>query len=284
MKIQFQILLVLFISFTLASCLPEALPTDVEQAESKLVISSQIIPNNIMVITVSRSFSALEGNQNQDDIDQYLVKNAIVVMTYNGTTDTFLSREDAPGLYFSTFRLEKENEQFNLSVFDPKTNETVTSTSTMLPRINLETVQIEAKPTQSLLDTVYNLTASFTDASINNWYVLNIINPNEVGNESVFSLDGQTTTYSILVSDKLYNTNRIEIQEEIVGYNMPDTALVMFSNISEDYFRYLDARRRGGSILASLTGEPVNHPSNVVGGYGYFNTHNPSLIQVIVKK
>ncbi len=281
---KFNILFFIAILFTMQACLPEALPSDVEQAESKLVISSQVIPNNFMVITVSRSFSALEGNNSQTDIDQYLVQNALVVLSYNGITDTLRKIENTPGVYFSTFKLEDENQQFNLYVYDSLSGNSVTSTSKMLERVDLETIEISAKPTESLLDTIYELNATFTDIDSENWYVLNVINTDKVGESSVFSLEGESTTYTMLISDKLYDTQKIEVSEEIIGFEMPDTALVMFSNISEDYFRYLDARKRGGSILASLTGEPVNHPSNVVGGYGFFNTHNPSIRQVIIKK
>ena len=75
----------------------------------------------------------------------------------------------------------------------------------------------------------------------------------------------------------------IEIKAEIIGFELKDTAVVMFSNISEEYFRFLDARARGGNIISSVTGEPINHPTNVQGGYGYFNTHNPSIRQVVIK-
>lgn len=290
-KETLKYLLSIIISSALfTSCLPEALESDVPQAESKLVISSQVIPNNFMIITVTRSFSALEGSYGQsldeNDLEQYLVKNALVVLTYANRVDTLFSSPDAPGVYLSVFRLEEKNQEFDLYVYDSLSKQSVTSHATMLQKIELEQAIIKAKETETIFDTIYELDVEFTDPVEDNWYVLNVINPKAVqaGITDVFGLSGNSSTYTLLISDKLYNTENIAVSTEIIGFEMPDTAIVMLANISEDYFRYLDARQRGGSILSSLTGEPVNHPSNVQNGYGFFNTYNPVFKQVIIKK
>ena len=53
--------------------------------------------------------------------------------------------------------------------------------------------------------------------------------------------------------------------------------LILLSNISEGYYQFLKSRERSGNLLSDITNEPVNYPSNVNNGLGYFNTHYPSI-------
>jgi len=270
----------------LTSCLPEPIETEIEQAESKIVVSSQVIPGNFMLVTVSRSFSALEGSYgsdlDQEDLDQFLVKDAIVVLSYADRVDTLVNSPDAPGVYASLLRLEEANQSFELYVYDPKTKESVTARSTMLDRVNLETVTATTSIAPLIDDTIYTMKYSFTDPPEDNWYVVNVFDPNNLQVNFNFLGNENDQVYTQLVSDKSYDGSTIEFSSEIIGYDFNDTVTVMFSNISESYFRFLDARQRGGGIISSVTGEPINHPTNVQGGYGYFNTHNPSLTQVVL--
>lgn len=270
----------------LTSCLPEPIETEIEQAESKIVVSSQVIPGNFMLVTVSRSFSALEGSYgadlDQEDLDQFLVKDAIVVLSYANRVDTLINSPDAPGVYASLLRLEDANQTFELYVYDPKTKESVTANSTMLDRVNLETVTATTSIAPLIDDTIYTMNYTFTDPPEDNWYVVNVFDPNNLQVSFNFLGNESDQVYTQLVSDQSYDGSTIEFSSEIIGYDFKDTVTVMFSNISESYFRFLDARQRGGGIISSVTGEPINHPTNVQGGYGYFNTHNPSLTQVIL--
>ena len=52
--------LILSIVFSLfiVSCRPKPLDIDLPQADQKLVVSSQVIPGSLMVVTVSRSMDA----------------------------------------------------------------------------------------------------------------------------------------------------------------------------------------------------------------------------------
>ncbi|MBI1183322.1 DUF4249 family protein [bacterium] len=284
-----KLLSFILIIYLAVACLPEPLEIDVPQAESKLVISSQVVPNNNIVIAVSRSFSALEGKGNKqsdaDGLDKYLIEHALVVLSYAHISDTLSTSPATPGVYFSKLKPEEPNELFSLFVHDSISGQEVTSQSTMLDKVSMQSVVLTAKPTESVLDTVYNLSVRFEDPAGENWYALNIINPKKLGKTNdIFAVSGSEVSYTLLISDKIYNSKQINFEAEIMGFQIPDTAVVMLSNISESYFRYLDARKRGGSILASITGEPVNHPSNVQNGYGYFNTYNPSIQQVIVSK
>lgn len=280
---------ILALSILLNGCLPDPLEIEVPQAESKLVVSSQVIPDNIMLVTVTRSFSALEGSYGsdlgQEDLEKLLVKRALVTLSYNNRTDTLFSLPESPGVFASLIQLSGEGQTFDLYVYDSTSQQSVTSQSTMLPRIGLESASVETKINS--LDTTYTLNYAFDDPEGDNWYVLNVFDPNAIGQQGLganFSFDGSSNTHTELISDKLFNSSAIKGTAEILDQDFGDTVAVMLSNISEEYFKFLDARKRVGGILASVTGEPINHPSNVVGGYGFFNTHNPSISIVAIKE
>jgi hypothetical protein len=59
---------------------------------------------------------------------------------------------------------------------------------------------------------------------------------------------------------------------------------VALSNIPKGYYEYLAAYKRSGNLLSQLTGEPVNLPTNVQGGYGYFALTKPSIKTVILQE
>ncbi|MCB0736696.1 MAG: DUF4249 family protein [Bacteroidetes bacterium] len=273
----------------MASCLPESIETEVEQAESKMVVSSQILLNGIIVVALTRSFSALEGSFDgeitEEILDKILVKKARVVLSYHGKNDTLFQIGNQPGFYTGFIANLQDGDQMQLEIYDSVSNQTVVATSTQLPSVALNSISIKAKSNNSsIIDTTFILNYNFTDRPERNWYVLSLVNPNEIGNASnPFLGQASTNSYTELISDLAYNDPNISVETELPGYQMADTMVVMFTNISEDYFKYLDARRRGGGIISSLTGEPINHPTNVVGGYGFFNANRPQFMSVFVE-
>jgi hypothetical protein len=54
-----------------------------------------------------------------------------------------------------------------------------------------------------------------------------------------------------------------------------DTVVVTVGKIENHYFKYLDAYKRTGYLINQLTGEPINLPTNISGGFGYFSLFVP---------
>ena len=145
MKIKiFYIALVLFT----VSCRPKPLEITLDAAPQKLVIASQVVPDNVLGVLVTRSFPALEhnifvsrtNNVSQGFIDQVIVENAIVTVTYAGTTDTLYAVDTIPGLYVSVSTLQIPYEKYELNVYDPVLNESVSAVSSMLKGVEFDTV------------------------------------------------------------------------------------------------------------------------------------------------
>ena len=55
------------------------------------------------------------------------------------------------------------------------------------------------------------------------------------------------------------------------------------SNISPEYYKYLSIRNDNRYNLAGFASEPLNYPTNVQGGYGYFNLHVPDVRIFVMK-
>ena len=62
------IFIFLTIAVSFVNCRPDPIDIDVQPAEERLVIASQILPNSIMVIGLTRSFSPLDPDGHEDTL------------------------------------------------------------------------------------------------------------------------------------------------------------------------------------------------------------------------
>jgi hypothetical protein len=60
-------------------------------------------------------------------------------------------------------------------------------------------------------------------------------------------------------------------------YQTGDTIAVSLSNISEEYYRFMQLRVNNKFGPLEFISEPLNYPTNVVGGRGYFNLYVPDV-------
>jgi len=269
------------LTVALTSCQPKPLKVDLEQAETKLVISSQLIPNSVMIVTVSKSFAALDQTNEKDTtgndlLNQILVSNAQVTITYEGIEEPLFAIPNLNGFYASINVPQKLNVEYKLKVYDPETNLQITSTETMLKQIPFDSVSASKG-----IDTSSNnvlLEYSFTDpADKINYYMVNIYATSKDTSQVNSPFEKNTAEQvTILLSDVAFNGEKFEGERTLYNWTT-DTIVSSLSNISEGYFNYLSARKRGGNMISSLMGEPINYPTNIVGGYGFFTTHFPDI-------
>ncbi len=271
---------------TFFACRPKPIDIEVNQASVKLVVSSRIIPNSIMVIALTRSFSALEHKGQADSIsagflDSVLVSNAIVTVSYMGKTDTLYMIR--PGIYGSINTLQYNYGSYSLHVKDIYTGLEATATTTLLPLVPFDTVRpyLVKNPGDTTAYLHYELT---DDPAIENYYVVNYVkklnssnsNPLDIG--QIFSNGNNAfQTYFDLLNDDSFSNGKYSLDKKLEGVNSRDSIAVSVSNISRGYYEFLSAYKRSGSLINQLTGEPINYPSNVENGYGFFNAHYPSI-------
>ncbi|HEX8549775.1 MAG TPA: DUF4249 family protein, partial [Cytophagaceae bacterium] len=82
----------------------------------------------------------------------------------------------------------------------------------------------------------------------------------------------------IVLSDEAFNGQTYS-GKHILNQIFPGDSLVFsFANISEGYYKFLKAGPSGSQdILTTSLSEPFNYPTNIEGGYGFFNVCNPHV-------
>ncbi len=282
---SFSLMLTITAIFTLLlmACTPKPLDIQLDDVAPKLVVASQVIPNQIMIVTLSKSFSALEFSQDDSDsipdelLDQLLVTDGTVTISYLGQTDTLYMV--VPGLYASITTPQYDNIDYTLEAYDPYTGLSVTSTTRMLPFVAFDTVYL-SRETVGGFETI-RVDYALNDPTGDNWYMINFYSgyndPNDLSSPFQENNDGLAETE--LLSDQTFGSSYhtghyhlFDVDEEEI-----DTLFITLSNISEEYYDYLALRERGGNLFSQVVSEPINYPSNVVGGYGFFNTHHPNI-------
>jgi hypothetical protein len=271
-------------AIALQSCTPEPLDIELDTVEPKLVVSSQVIPNQVMIVTLSKSFSALAFSEEEegdsvptDLLNQILVSNATVTITYLGITDTLYGIPTVPGLYVSLQTPQFDHVEYTLEAFDPATGMSISSTASMLPFVGFDTVSTSSGTTSNLdwVDVHYE----FTDPpNEDNWYMVNYyLQTNDslqVG--SPFTSGNEIPTVTQLLSDQFFENSVYSDTYRLYDLDS-DTILVSVSNISKEYFDFLTLRERSTNFFTDLSKEPLNYPTNIDGGYGFFTTHHPDI-------
>ena len=78
----------------------------------------------------------------------------------------------------------------------------------------------------------------------------------------------------------IINTANAHKTSTLVSSQVPDFVQAdhpLFVQFIESYYEFLKKREKGGNVFTELTNEPINYPSNVKGGFGFFNTHFPDV-------
>lgn len=269
----------------LTSCIPQPIDIQIDPPESEIVVASQIIPDRIMLLALTRSFSALSINVEEGDtvgndfLADLLVDSARVTISFAGNTDTLFNLGN--GVYGSINTLQFPNETYTLTVYDSATDKTVTAQTPMLPFVGFDNLYPIVERLQD--DTTISLNYTITDPPGDNFYVINVVRrDNDTSNvgidlNSFFSVGLNVVTQTRLISDKSFETSTISEEFELFNISAEDSIVVTISNVSEDYFSYLEAQDRAQGLLSQVTQEPINRPTNVNGGLGFFNAHFPDF-------
>lgn len=268
--------------FILSACQPDPLDVKLDKYEPEIVVSSQVIPNYIMVVGLTRSFTVLsnagyEGAGDSALFEQLLVDSALVTIESSSGIDTLF--KVTSGLYASITELVEPQGDYHLIVKDYDERKTITATSTMLQNVSLDSVRPYF---DSEKDSIIKMDVAFTDEkNRSNYYVLSVYsrNTNQAGIDvnTFFENGSNNIEYQELLEDRNMDGEKIHRNINLPDVSFQDSLMVSLSNISEGYYSFLKSRERSGNLLSAVTNEPINYPSNVNNGLGYFNTHSPSL-------
>lgn len=271
----------LLITYFFSSCIPKPLDIKIDPPKPKLVVSSQIVPGTIMFVALTKSFSALSTTAHKDSlsnnyVDSIVTNNAFVTVTHSGKIDTLHML--VPGIYASLDTLIDNYGTYTLYAKDPARNLEVRATTTLLPQVLFDT--IIPKVDKGPKDTIVGVDFTFTDLpGVDNYYVVSYFLKRSGGSSNIdinnyFNRGSNQLTAMDIFSDKTFTQPSFTYSRKFEGLvKATDTVAVVLSNISKGYYEFLTAYQRAGGWFNQLSGEPINYPTNVEGGYGYFNAY-----------
>jgi hypothetical protein len=260
----------------LSSCLPEPLEvTGIPVVKPQIVVSTQIIPNQSLVVLLTKTFGALDANGDSDPqalLDQIAVDDATVtIVGPQGSYDLEPLDNGAYGGLFIPFEI---GEEYELKVTSESLGE-VSAKTTVKPLVTFDEIKAELYYT-GFDDTLAQITYRLIDPSEKNWYMLNVqqVERNEIQDDLL-----NPGSFTRLLDDAEFGT---EIHQETFrvfprDFIPGDTIAVSLSNISKEYYDFVNLRVENRFSFIEYLSEPINYPSNVEGGKGFFNLYVPDV-------
>lgn len=254
------------------SCIPEALEVkNIPKADEQWVVSSLLDGSGSVKLALTKSFGALDAGSNSSPatvVRQVLVPDAEVSIEYYGRKVPFAS--DFQGFYVSDEIDQIFSADYKLVVHDPKTGKTATSVTRLNPTVYFSSLKTTLEPNS--IDTFMRVEYEFRDERGPNWYAINV----QKYERDLFASFTENQPYTHLIPHNEEKDGEI-IEDDFVAifngfYDPGDSVLVSLSNISKEYYDYLEIKGNRRLSVNFLT-EPFNFPTNIEGGYGFFNLH-----------
>lgn len=274
MKYNFYLLLGIT-SVVFTGCLPEPLPvSNIPTLEPKIVVSSQYIPELGLVIFVSKSIGALDAGEESDSeelISQIAIDDALVTIINGDEVDTLQSLGN--GLYGGLKNDWQSNTNYKLTVISPELG-SVHATTQVPAFVRFE--QVTARILYNGYDSLAEITYQLIDPTGVNFYMINV---QQFSTQQDVSSLLNPRIFTKLLEDKDFEgqlhseTFNVLFQE----FSKGDSIAVSMANISPAYYQFLKLRSESRFSFVEFAGEPINYPSNVEGGYGFFNLHTPDV-------
>ncbi len=278
MKTQSTILSfsLVILALMVSSCLPDPLEiSTVPKIKPEIVVSSQILSDQSLIVLLTKSFGALDASNDSDPqalLNQIAIDDATVTISSANGTDTLALVET--GTYSGLTQPLIAGQQYTLRV-DSRSMGVVTAITDVKPQVLFD--EIEASLfLNGFGDSLAQVSYRFQDVVGKNFYMLNVqrvrlnnlqsqlLNPRSfirLLNEEITDGQPYSETFKVFPTD----------------FSEGDTIAVYLSNISESYFQFIRLRQDNRFSFVEFLGEPINYPTNVVGGKGFFNLYLPDV-------
>ena len=269
-------LMVVLISTMVTACIPDPLDVDgIPTVKPQIVVSTQIIPDQSLVVLLTKSFSALDADSDSDPavlLGEIAVTDARVTLT--GPDNTYELLPVTLGFYGGIIIPFEPGEEYTLHVSSPTLGE-VYATTVVKPQIAFQNIKATLYY-NDFADTMAQITHRIVDPPGKNWYMLNV---QEVERVDLIENVINPRAFTRLLDDAAFENTAYEETFRVFprDYQPGDTIAVSISNISEEYYRFMELRQDNRFSLVEFLGEPINYPTNVVGGKGFFNLYIPDI-------
>lgn len=275
-SVALTIAVTLGVGALLSSCLPDPLEVrSVPAAKPEIVVSSQIIPGQSLLVLLTHTFGALEGSDSSDPeelLDLIAINDAVVIIEGPNSLDTLVFLGN--GTYGDVFIPFEAGHEYQLSVTSPSYGQVYAST-TLTTRVDFENIEADLYY-NGFNDTLAQIAYTFEDSPEKNYYMINV---QEVEREDIVENLLNPRAFTILIPDEEFNGQRHSDRFRVFprDYEPGDTIAVSLANISEEYYSFMQLRIDNRYSFVEFISEPVNYPTNVVGGRGYFNLYVPDV-------
>ncbi len=271
----------------LLACETQPIPVQLAAPPVRLVVASQFVPDRGAVVFLTRTFSPLEESPERERdtvstafLEKILVKDAVVTLSAGGRTDTL--RMLSAGVYGGLTVPQRAYARYSLYAYDPLTGETVTAAAEMLPPVRFERVEpalLYSEDEDAYVEVRY---AFRDDPAVKNWYLVNYyrkitLDPNVLVPSTFTDGDSNEALAFDLITDENLDGTLFSRDRRLVDIGVSDTIGVSVANISQGYYDFLERYGRSNNPITRIAGEPIDFPTNVTNGYGYFTTHIPDL-------
>ena len=264
------------IPIVVSGCLPEPLDVDgLPVVKPEIVVSSQMVSDQSVVILLTKTFGALDASDDSDPeelLQQIAINDAVVTIT--GPLGTYQLEPLDNGLYGGLPIPFEVGQQYTLNASSEVLGE-VSATTTVKPMVSFDDIKAELIY-NGYDDTLAQITYRIQDPPDRNWYMLNV---QEVERVDVIENLINPRAFTRVLEDTDFNgqtyqeTFRVFPRDFIPG----DTIAVSLSNVSKEYYDFISLRLDNRYTFVEYISEPVNYPSNVIGGRGFFNLYIPDF-------
>jgi hypothetical protein len=273
---------------------PKPLNIEIDDVEQQPVIASFALPPQELLVTFTRTFSALISKDDSLNLDVaniadlILVDSALVTLRYAGRTDTLFKL--ASGVFASINAEQIDNEKYTLFAKDFKSGKEIIAETTILPSVDLDAVESEfvaPGDTSGFFDSLYTFRATFNDPlGVENYYLITYTGISDyrggLANLGANVFNFKPAQFAVIADQVKGDGAQISFAPFTAG-NANDTLIVGLSNITKGYYDFLSAYKKSGNLFNQILGEPINLPTNVMGGNGYFAMIRPRLKVVVLK-
>ncbi|RYE22866.1 MAG: DUF4249 family protein [Sphingobacteriales bacterium] len=263
------------------ACRPKPIDIEVPQAAPSITISSLAFDEHTVFVsagysinsTASLNDTAAENRTESGVPRDMLIDNAIVTITEsNGTPDTL--HRVTNGVYASRKLNLKYGVEYTLMVRDLNKDLATTATTVFLSQPSVTSAEriIEYSAT----DTLTKLHLNIKNVAAGDKFFVTYSTKQQVKSNVDQAKDRAQILYNFSPKTLEFVTSADATDGLIdktitMKVNPEDTLIVQVAHIDNSYFEYLSAYKRTGYLINQLTGEPINLPTNVTPGYGFFS-------------
>ncbi|MDP3930164.1 MAG: DUF4249 family protein [Bacteroidota bacterium] len=274
----------LLIVNVLVSCKPEPLDINIKQAPEKLSFSNQYLGDGLFGVVMSKSFSGLKqpfraGDSTQMIDSSLLISGASIRLI--GSNVALTLEPLSTGIYGVNQLNLIDGEKYRMEANHPVLG-SIWAEAVKMEKVRFDSINFEVTEDDKNIDLHFSFTEN---QSTKNYYVVNYLLvkkdepiPNKPDPEYISRRIFEQQARFDLFSDADAVNGKIEVKRKLLNQGISDSLWLSLSHISEEYYHFLEAQRRGGTLFNQLRGEVINYPSNIHNGYGFFSLHEPDII------